>query len=297
MYVMLDKKNFIIVELRQSTPQWLAWRRGKITASMAGMILGLNKYKTPLQLYNQILCGEEDPDNEFMKHGRDTEPEAREWVLKTTGKSYAPVCMESTKYPWMAASLDGWNEENEIPILEIKCPQRGIEKFSLALLDEIPPDHFAQIQHQMAVSGADKAYYCTYSKNAQDGVLITIKRDNAFIEKMIEAEEAFYRRVIGFYPPDPIDGRDIELIDDPELANEVSEYIVVYKQFKNFEKLEKKLKEKIVERSQFKSIKVGDFKVNKSIKPGNVDYKLVPELQGVDLTPYRKENIVSWRIS
>lgn len=287
-----------IINHIQGSDLWLAWRRTKITASMAGPIMSLSDYMTPLQLYNQILEGSEEPDNHFMAHGRNTEDEARQWAnerLCRDSTTYIPLCAESTTYTWMGASLDGWNENAEVKGMEIKSPKKRIEQF--ALLDTITPSHFAQIQHQISVMDVEKWYYVTYSKESQDGVIITVKRDDLFIKKMIEAENAFRLRLVNFDPPDPIDGRDIETLDDPALYKEIEEYVSIHKQFKHFEKLEKELKTKVLAKIEAKSVFVGNFKIMKSIKQGRVDYESIPCLQGYDLDQHRKPNQVSWRIS
>jgi hypothetical protein len=38
------------------------------------------------------------------------------------------------------------------------------------------------------------------------------------------------------------------------------------------------------------------YQLIRSVRPGNVDYKVIPGLQFVDLDTYRKEDIVCWKI-
>lgn len=279
----------------QGGEKWLDWRRTKITASNAGVILGLCPYKTPLQLYNQILEGTEEPDNHFMRHGRETEPEAREWTRVQTGDLYEPGCFESTDYPWMAASLDGWNPKAFIKLVEFKCPKKRIEQF--ALLTEIPPTHYAQMQHQLAVMETDKCYYVTYSKEDSDGVIITVKRDDAFIEKMIVAEKAFYKRILAFDPPDPIDGSDIEVLDDPEAQEALDRYKTWCKEIEVLEALKLGERNFLIDKASGKSVRIGDSKITKVITKGRIDYGAIEALKEIDLEPYRKPNSTSWRIS
>jgi putative phage-type endonuclease len=284
-----------LIPIEQGSAEWLAWRRGKITASMAATILGVSPWETPLQLYNKILSGEETPDNDAMAHGRNTEAEARGWLIDRLNVGYIPACMESTHYPWMAASLDGWNAYTDKPIVEIKCPMK-----SYAVIQdmcEVPAHYYPQLQHQMAVSGAQQMYFLTYSKADQEGVILTVKRDDLFIEKLIIAEEAFYRRVVAFDPPDPIDGRDLIEINDPEAKENVLHYTQLCEMIRDLEERKEDYRKKLIQRAEGKSIKVGDMKITKVIRKGNVDYSCIPELQGVTLDVYRKPNIVTWRFS
>lgn len=284
-----------IVQISQNSPEWLQWRRSKITASNAAAIMGLDPYTTPLQLYNRILSGEEVPDNHFMKHGRESEAEARGWLAMQTGKAYIPVCMESVQYPWMGCSLDGWREHYDPPACEIKCPMKTIEQF--AMLDEIPVPHFAQMQHQMCVAGIDKMYYVTYSKQSQKGLILTIKRDDLFIKKLLEAEKAFWDRLGSFEPPDPIDGRDIFVLDDPEAAEMAKTYFQLNVQKLAAEAKMDEIKKTLISKAGDKSVKIGDARLTKIIRKGTVDYSAIPELKDVPLDNYRKPAITSWRFS
>lgn len=290
-----------IVNFVQGESDWLQWRRSKITASNAAAIMGLDPYTTPLMLYNRILSGEEVPDNHFMKHGRETEAEARGWLAMQTGKAYIPVCMESVQYPWMGCSLDGWREHYDPAACEIKCPMKTIEQF--AMLDEIPVPHFAQMQHQMCVAGIDKMYYVTYSKQSQEGLILTIKRDDLFIKKLLEAEKAFWDRLGSFEPPDPIDGRDYVEISDLKACEVARRLREVKAERKELEKeedaLEAELKEIIGNQSALIGKEYSDVncRMTKYFRKGNVDTKRIAEEYSIDLEKYRKPPTTNWRFS
>lgn len=284
-----------IVNYQQGSIDWLTWRRSKITASMSAIILGLSPWETPLQLFNKILSGEETPDNERMAHGRETENEARSWAIHQTGIGYVPVCMESIEIPWMACSLDGWNSNTEVKAIEIKCPMKSVEQLNSMM--DIPANYFCQMQHQMYVSGAEKMYYITYSKSSQDGVIITVKRDDLFIEKMIPMLKTFYDRLAAFEPPDPIDGRDIFVLDDPEASNAISLYKTNKKIIDDLEKENESLRNLIIQKADGRSVKIRDTKVTKVLRRGNIDYSSIPSLQNINLEPYRKKPVESWRFS
>lgn len=283
----------------QGSQEWLAWRRSKITASMSGIILGLSPYETPLQLYNKILSGEETPDNERMAHGRNTEAEARGWLSHHCECGYKPACMESIQYPWLACSLDAWDincvDGIQCKAAEIKCPTS--DKGYIYSLSEIPGHYYAQVQHQLTVSGLDKMIFLTYRKSDQSGCILEVKRDDLFIEKMIPILKAFYNRLAAFDPPDPIDGRDIFVLDDPEASSEALEYERACFEEQTATAKKEKLREKLISRAAGRSIKVGDLKITKVIRRGAVDYGQIEELKNVDLEKYRKKNIESWRFS
>ena len=122
-----------LVELEQGTEEWLDWRRSKLSASNAGVIMLDTPSWMPVRTWEALrgrsaLFGNIDPEpeerSEFLEraaeHGLKTEPIAR--------ARFAPdlpaVCGEMDEDDRFAASLDGWNPETRT-WLEIKCPMVG----------------------------------------------------------------------------------------------------------------------------------------------------------------------------
>lgn len=188
-----------LVKLQQRTKSWLEWRKTKIMASDAPIITGASKFKTVQELYNEkIKCYECTP-NPYMKRGIDLEPVALKEFEKETGLIMFPVVGMHDKEDWMAASFDGMTIEEDL-IVEIKCP--GKKDHNEAILGMIPDKYFPQIQHQIYVSGLDFAYY--YSFDGEKGIVLEVKRDEEFIEKMIAKEKEFWHCLQALQPPTPI---------------------------------------------------------------------------------------------
>ncbi len=284
-----------IINLIQGSNEWRAWRKGKVTASMIAAIMNLDPWTTPLQEYNRQLLGEEISDNEFMKHGRDTEEEARQWLNKYCGAEYRPICMEHDSIYWLACSLDAWDENSSIKGGELKCPKKRIEQ--LANIYEIPVHYYPQVQCQMFIAEQDEWRFLLYSKESQDGIPLVVKRDDLFIEKMLISIKAFYDRLNAFDPPDPIDGRDVEILDDPDATNALSLFKINKGVIDSLEKENEALKQLIIDKANGKSVKIGNTKVTKVITKGRVDYASIPEIKEMDVEPFRKPNTTSWRIS
>ena len=65
----------------QGSESWLSWRRSKVTATDAGIILGLNNFKDMHQLWQEKMGFiEPQPATESMKRGNLLEPYAREMI-------------------------------------------------------------------------------------------------------------------------------------------------------------------------------------------------------------------------
>lgn len=171
-------------ELIQGSPEWLYVRKSHITATDAGVILGVNPWKTPLELYKEKLSDDPPkPPSDRMKRGTELEPIARELFCIKTGHKMIPKVVFRD---WAMASLDGINAWNEI--LEIKCP--GEKDHSLALQGKIPEYYYPQLQHQIYVCNGEKAFY--FSFDGFDGVIVEVERDDEYIKNMVAEEFKFY---------------------------------------------------------------------------------------------------------
>jgi hypothetical protein len=157
---------------------------------------------------------------------------------------------------------------------------------------EIPPMYTVQIQHQLMVSGAVAAHLWIF--DGKVGLLHHIERDEVCQQRIKNAWDEFSNFVDTDTSP-PLSERDSELRDDDEWVLAAQ----LYRDAKvNSEDATKKLEE-AKDRltglaSDHPSIKGGGVTVSRFWKAGNIDYKNVPEVDGVDLEQYRGEG--SWVI-
>ncbi len=181
---MREKTNIEFLDIQQGTPHWLALRKTKITATDAPIIMGASHWKTRIQLYQ-----EKTSDVLFtsssarMQRGIDLEPIARElFSLQTGFEVYPKVIVKD----WAMASLDGISKDCRC-VVEIKCP--GEKDHSIAMSGKVPDHYYPQLQHQIHLSEVDEMYY--FSFDGIDGVSVKVKRDDAYISKMVEEEKRF----------------------------------------------------------------------------------------------------------
>lgn len=185
-----------LVSIKQGTESWLCFRRSHLCASDASSILQCNPYKSILELYEEKVFGFEQDDNPFMARGRELEPIALENFEKETGLTFFPAVVKHDTLDWMAASLDGMTITQDA-IIEIKC--NGKKNHELALKGKIPKHYRTQIQHQLSCTNLDFAFY--YSFDGAVGVIIEVKREQDFIEEMIEKEKEFWTCLQTLTPP------------------------------------------------------------------------------------------------
>lgn len=185
-----------LIKIKQQTKEWLEWRKNKITATDATAIMGVSPYKDVDKLYEEKVKCYEPVVNSYMQRGKDLEPIALAAFENETGMIMFPMVGCHEEIDWMAASFDGMTIERDV-ILEIKCP--GKKDHSTALKGQIPKKYYPQIQHQIHVAGVEFSYY--YSFDGSKGIIIEVKRDEEFIEKMIEEEKVFWNCIQTFTPP------------------------------------------------------------------------------------------------
>ena len=151
-----------IISVEQGSEEWISWRKEKITASDAPVILRSNKYITPVTLWEEKMdIIPQRPINEHMERGRLLEPIARKLFIEQTGIHVEPLVVENDHLSWMGASLDGIDISKKI-LIEIKCPT--ITGHLEAINKEIKPMYRDQMQHQLAVTGAEICFYITYNE-------------------------------------------------------------------------------------------------------------------------------------
>ncbi len=286
-----------IIEIAQGSEEWLALRRSKITATDCAAILGKSKYKSPYMVWLDKMGKSKQVDNEAMERGRRLEPEAREYFSKKLGMKFEPAVVISDENPWQMASLDGWNEENGV-ILEIKCP--GEPAFREAQAGKIPEEYVLQCLHQLAV--CDKAVQnrlCFYFEGIYgiETVEMAIGRDETEIVDLTAKERAFYQNhVLQFVEP-PLGELDYQQREDEEWSYLCGQWRTIKKQMAEDELEEKALRDELISLAASQNCRGAGVQLTKYVRQGNVEYSRVPELKGIDLTPYRKPSIEAWRLS
>lgn len=280
-----------LVDLAQGSPEWYEFRNGKIGASMAAAIMGVSPWQTPLQLWEEICLGKSRAPTPAMMRGTLMEKNALEWVRNKYKVDYRPAVIQSTKYEWFIASLDGWQDyTDEFPkILEIKCP--GPDSHLKALEGNVPENYFPQLQHQMAVSGAPSCLYFSY--DGETGVAIVVKRDEEYIKTLISKETAFFCSTIDFTPPNAQD-KDVVDLDDSEAFTKAERYVQLDRLVEELQKEQETIREYLISKAPHSKVRIGELKISKVSRKGAIDYSKIKELSVVDLEAYRKKNSESW---
>jgi putative phage-type endonuclease len=184
--------SYTIIDLPQGTPEWRAWRHGGIGASEASTVLGENPFKSAEQLLREKRGPVQNfTPNAKMALGTRLEPEARSRYIARIGKEFRPVCLQSTLYPWLRASLDGLAISDGAAV-EIKCGESAYRKTSTSR--SVPIYYYAQLQHILAVTNLRKIDFWCYWPGCLE-VLIEVKRADDYINRMLQKHQTFWNAV------------------------------------------------------------------------------------------------------
>jgi predicted phage-related endonuclease len=148
----------IILPLEQGSPEWLDYRRQHGMASETPSLLGSALYypHTPFQLWLTKKGLAQTSHHPGMTRGLEFEAFARkQFAAEYALSGVTPVVVEEDTH-LLAASLDGYWEDPDGPgILEVK--HWADSSTMPALLSDVWPAHYDQVQHQLAVTEVDEA--------------------------------------------------------------------------------------------------------------------------------------------
>jgi len=192
---------------------WLTVRKQGIGSSDAAAAVGLNPYKSQLELWLEKTgrdgnLPKSDPhdENSPLYWGNILEPIVAAHYTKRTGlrvrRINAVLQHPDPSLPWMLANIDREvTGSNEVQILE--CKTAGIN--GARLWKEGVPEYVQlQVMHQLAVTGKPAADVAVLL-GGQHLEIHRINRDEQLIARLIELERHFWQYVESDTPP-PADG-------------------------------------------------------------------------------------------
>lgn len=278
-----------IINLTQNSPEWLEFRKDKIGASDAPIILGVSPYKTPYQLYMEKVEGVQVPQNSAMKRGHDLEDEARVEFEKMYEMLYLdtinvrPCVMQSNDFSFLIASLDGIDSEKNVAV-EIKCP--GPKDHQTAISGSIPDHYVPQLQHQLFVAGLRSIFYFSY-RPGEIPILLEYKYNDELMKKLLVSEMEFHAKMEAKSPP-ALSDKDFEERFDFEFLDVAMKFASLREELEEKLKEEQSLKNELIRLSDNRNCRGGRVKVSHVSRKGSVDYSKIEELANIDLEIYRK---------
>lgn len=290
-------------EISQRSSEWFAARSNRITASIVGAILGNNPYQSRDDVMRDKVRESFGLEVEFQGNA------ATEWGTKyedltiqeyffTTSKHIEDSGLIIHKdYDYLACSPDGLLGEDGG--LEVKTPYRAKKAYSL---DE---KAYYRDQVMFSIIVADKQYWDFYCcvlqevdgamKNVDDH-LETVTREQAeewWTENFPKLEEFYneFKEIISDKKKAQpyLEPKVKDVIGDRVFASLESSYQHAKSKFEEAEANLKQIKDQLIEfAKEAGSDCEGNYvKVSKVVRKGNVNYKKIPQLEGVNLEDYR----------
>lgn len=250
--------------------QWLEVRKGGIGSSDAGAAVGLNPYKSQLQLWMEKTgrdanLPKADPNDETspMYWGTLLEPIVAAHYTKRTGNRVRRInaVLQHPSEPWMLANIDREvMGADDVQILE--CKTAGINGARL-WRDGVPEYVQLQVMHQLAVTGKQAADVAVLI-GGQELRVHRIERDEVQIAQLIELERRFWHLVEqdlapqadgsdsaetalrALYPQDS--GQTLDLSGDLVMSGAFSDLLAVRQVLRTQAALEAQLKQRIQQR-------------------------------------------------
>ena len=200
--------------------EWLA-NRSRIGGSDASCIVGMNPYRTNIELW-QIKTGQLVPqdisEQPYVKYGTNAEQHLRE-LFKLDFPEYRVFYAENNmwlndKFPFAHASLDGWliDQDGRKGILEIKTTNILNSMQKEKWKNRLPDNYYIQVLHYLMITEYDFAVLKAQLKFDFNGELMfqtkhyhieraDVQEDIDYLE---EAERKFWEQVQSKKRPDLI---------------------------------------------------------------------------------------------
>lgn len=170
-------------DIIQQSPEWFAARLGRVTASRVSDMIaktksgwGASRANYAAQLVAERLSGiaAESYSNAAMRHGTETEPEAR-----AAYAFYADCAVQEVGFvphpriKMAGASPDGYvGDDGNV---EIKCPNTATHIETL-LGGAVPGKYITQIQFQLACTGRAWADFVSYDPRMPENMRFFVRR-------------------------------------------------------------------------------------------------------------------------
>ena len=286
--------------MEQRTDEWFAARRGRITASSVGAILGRAPYATRDDVMRRMVREWVGAPTEFegniaTEYGTRNEAGALTEYQMETGNAVQAVGFV-TREDWAGCSPDGFVSDNYG--LEIKCPF-GLRK------DEVPafktleeqPHYYDQIQFSMWVTG--RPWWDFYQWSPRSSALDRVKVSTAWQDENLPRLRQFYAEYLAEREDPAIHLEPKrQIIDTPEAHRIMAEYDQICEALDRAEERKKELLADMVRIAGEKNSIFAGRKLTKTEKAGAIAYAKAVKalLPDADLEKYRGKSSSYWGV-
>ncbi|EAI4208626.1 hypothetical protein AWV18_04485 [Campylobacter coli] len=186
--------QYKIIDLEQGSPEWLNFRKGKITASIVASCISEKGSFLSKEKAKELIQGVYEPYvSEAMKKGREYEELIRAKMEFIIGKDITPIVIQSLENELFMASLDGI--DNEKTIYEFKYSTNNKEYEQVLKFKKPSSKYYAQIQFQLFVGGFEKCVFAVLNEN-DDLTYCMVKSDKEYQDFMLRKIDEFIKHYL-----------------------------------------------------------------------------------------------------
>ena len=280
--------------MEQRSPEWHEARKGRITASMVGAILGLSPNLSRAGAMRRMVRDAHGAEPEFTgniatEYGEFNEDGAVAEYEMETGNRIQKVGFIPHE-DWAGCSPDGLI--NADGGLEVKCPFGKRKEGDLKPLED-QPHYYAQVQFSLWVTG--RKYWHFYQWTPRKTKLEVVLPDQAWRDENLPKLRQFYAEFLAEDPAPHLEAKRVE-VDTLEAARIVAEYDQLAEAIENAEARKKELLAEMVRLSGDRDAVFAGRNLTKISKAGSVSYaKAIAELlPGADLEKWRGKPSSYW---
>ena len=291
--------------IEQRTPEWFKQRKGRITGSVVGAILGLNAHQSPDAILRRMVRDHHGLESEFTgniatEYGQLNEPMALLGFVNKYGYAVHEVGFYvHPDYAWLGASPDGIFENNmgEQCILEIKCPF-GLRNDLAPQFKTIEqqPHYYAQLQLEMACTGLKQTYFYQWSQHGDSLEIVPFNRVwfNDAVIKLFAFYELYLHELKNKKHLEPL----IPEIDTPKAHALITQYDALSEVIDNATQQKAEVLAQITALCNDKNAVICGRKLTQIKRDGAISYaKAIKDLlPDADLTKYKGQPTTFWKL-
>lgn len=301
------KRPFLTMNnmIEQRTAAWYEARKGLITGSAVGAILGLSPFMKPRDVLRRMVREYFGAESEFngnvaTEYGTFHEDGARFEYELETGNKVDEAGFYVHDNGWLGASPDGF--VGEFQLIEIKCPfgqrDKNPPEFK-TIFDQ--PHYYAQIQVQLYVTGRAQ---CDFFQWSQHGTkLEKIDFDQVWIDEALPTLKAFHDLYLEtikkkalyqeFLEP-PL--KEVTTLDAGRLLEEYDELTDA---IERASERKKEVLAQLIESTGGENACIHGRNLKNIERKGSVDYPAIVKkyCRDVDVEQYRRKPTSYWKLS
>ena len=286
--------------IEQRSQGWFQQRKGRVTGSRVGAILGLSPWQTRDDVMRAMVREYHGAESEFQGSP------ATEWGTYNEAGAIHDFTMETSITvsaapfipvdDWLGASPDAFTSDGGV--LEVKCPwskRNDPEPQFKTLMEQ--PWYAAQVDVECFCAGVGHAWFWQWTPHGQ--VAERVERNDAWLNENLPKLRQFHAQYLAeIKDPEEHLAPLRVTIDTPEAAKMVREYDEIVESLERLTERKADLLAEMVALSKERNALVGGRKLTLVKRDGSISYgkAIKALLPDADLEKWRGKHSQSWQL-